>query len=103
MMEPRRKFLQKMGLMAGAFSAASLFEQAHAAEWEQASRRISHMSAGEAAMDEDFWMTIQQAYTVNSNLIILNNGGVSPSPRVVQDAVERYNRCLLYTSPSPRD
>ena len=92
MMEPRRKFLQKMGLMAGAFSAASLFEQAHAAEWEQASRRISHMSAGEAAMDEDFWMTIQQAYTVNSNLIILNNGGVSPSPRVVQDAVERYNR-----------
>jgi selenocysteine lyase/cysteine desulfurase len=92
MMEPRRKFLQKMGLMAGAFSATSLFEQAHAAEWEQASRRISHLSAGEAAMDEDFWMTIQQAYTVNSNLIILNNGGVSPSPRVVQDAVERYNR-----------
>ena len=92
MMEPRRKFLQKMGLMAGAFSAASLFEQAHAAEWEQASRRISHLSADEAAMDEDFWMTIQQAYTVNSNLIILNNGGVSPSPRVVQDAVERYNR-----------
>jgi selenocysteine lyase/cysteine desulfurase len=92
MMEPRRKFIQKMGLMAGAFSAASLFEQAHAAEWEQASRRISHLSAGEAAMDEDFWMTIQQAYTVNSNLIILNNGGVSPSPRVVQDAVERYNR-----------
>lgn len=78
--------------MAGAFSAASLFEQAHAAEWEQASRRISHLSAGEAAMDEDFWMTIQQGYTVNSNLIILNNGGVSPSPRVVQDAVERYNR-----------
>jgi selenocysteine lyase/cysteine desulfurase len=92
MMEPRRKFIQKMGLMAGAFSAASLFEQAHAAEWEQASRRISHLSAGEAAMDEDFWMTIQQGYTVNSNLIILNNGGVSPSPRVVQDAVERYNR-----------
>ena len=92
MMEPRRKFLQKMGLMAGAFSAASLFEQAHAAEWEQASRRISHLSADEAAMDEDFWMTIQQAYTVNSNLIILNNGGVSPSPRVVQEAVERYNR-----------
>ena len=92
MMEPRRKFIQKMGLMAGAFSATSLFEQAHAAEWEQASRRISHLSAGEAAMDEDFWMTIQQAYTVNSNLIILNNGGVSPSPRVVQDAVERYNR-----------
>jgi selenocysteine lyase/cysteine desulfurase len=92
MMKPRRKFLQKLGLMAGAFSAASLYEQAHAAEWEQASRRISHLSAGEAAMDEDFWMTIQQAYTVNSNLIILNNGGVSPSPRVVQDAVERYNR-----------
>ena len=78
--------------MAGAFSAASLFNQVHASEWEQASRKISHLSPEEAAMDEDFWMTIQQAYTVNSNLIILNNGGVSPSPRVVQEAVERYNR-----------
>ena len=91
-MEPRRKFLQQMGLLAGAFSANSLFNQLHAASWEQAGARINHLSPEAAAMDEDYWSVIQQSFTVNSNLIILNNGGVSPSPRVVQEAVERYNR-----------
>ena len=37
-------------------------------------------------------MWIQQAYTTNPNLINLNNGGVSPQPKVVQDAFERYYR-----------
>ncbi|HEY9196868.1 MAG TPA: aminotransferase class V-fold PLP-dependent enzyme, partial [Mucilaginibacter sp.] len=32
------------------------------------------------------------SYTVNPNIINLNNGGVSPSPQVVQQAVERYNQ-----------
>lgn len=91
-MEPRRKFIQKVGLLAGAFSAHSLFNQAHAASWEAASQRIEGLTPEAAAQDEDYWMVIQQAYTVNSNLIILNNGGVSPSPRVVQEAVERYNK-----------
>jgi len=90
--EPRRKFLHQMGLLAGAFSANSLFNQLHAASWEQAGARINHLSPEAAAMDEDYWSVIQQSFTVNSNLIILNNGGVSPSPRVVQEAVERYNR-----------
>ena len=35
---------------------------------------------------------IQRAYSVNPNLINLNNGGVSPAPIVVQQAVERYNQ-----------
>jgi selenocysteine lyase/cysteine desulfurase len=44
------------------------------------------------ATDEDFWYQIQQAYTVSPQIINLNNGGVSPSPTVVQNAVERYNK-----------
>lgn len=91
-MEPRRTFIQKMGLLAGAFSANSLFNQLHAASWESAGRKIESLSPQAAATDEDYWSVIQQSYTVNSNLIILNNGGVSPSPRVVQEAVERYNK-----------
>lgn len=91
-MEPRRKFIQRVSLLAGAFSANSLFNQAHAASWDAASQKIVGLSPLDAAADEDYWSVIQQAYTVNSNLIILNNGGVSPSPRVVQEAVERYNR-----------
>ncbi|MBI1789000.1 MAG: aminotransferase class V-fold PLP-dependent enzyme, partial [Acidobacteria bacterium] len=46
--------------------------------------------AEEIARDEDFWREIQMAFTVDRNLINLNNGGVSPSPRVVQDAMRRY-------------
>ena len=45
-----------------------------------------------AAQNEDYWSVIQRAYSVNPNLINLNNGGVSPSPIVVQEAVARYNQ-----------
>ena len=91
-MSHRRKFLQQAGLLAGAFSSGSLFNQLHAADIEHAEKRISHLSPLEAATDEDYWSVIQQAFTVNPSIINLNNGGVSPSPRVVQEAVERYNK-----------
>ena len=91
-MNQRRAFLQKMGALAGAFSANSLFNQLHAANFESAQAAVQHLSADVIAADEDYWSVIQQAYTVNSNFVNLNNGGVSPSPRVVQEAVERYNQ-----------
>ncbi len=91
-MNERRKFVKQLGLAAGAFSAASLFNQLHAAEISTAAKKISHLTAEEAAADEDYWTVIQQAYTVNPSIINLNNGGVSPSPRVVQEAVDRYNK-----------
>lgn len=40
--------------------------------------------------DEDFWALIRQAYTVSPQIINLNNGGVSPQPAVVQDAMVRF-------------
>lgn len=43
------------------------------------------------AGEEDFWYAIQQSYTVSPSLINLNNGGVSPSPKTVQDAMKRYH------------
>jgi selenocysteine lyase/cysteine desulfurase len=42
------------------------------------------------ADDEDFWREIQNAFTLDRTLVNLNNGGVSPSPRVVQEAMARY-------------
>jgi selenocysteine lyase/cysteine desulfurase len=87
----RRAFLSRAATLAGAFSANSLFRQAHAAEWEPASARIAGMHPAVTAQDEDYWSVIQRAYTVNPDLINLNNGGVSPAPLVVQQAVERYN------------
>lgn len=92
MTNDRRVFLKQAATLAGAFSVNSLFNQAHAAEWEKASQKINHLSPAQAAEDEDYWSVIQRSYTVNPNIINLNNGGVSPSPLVVQQAVERYNQ-----------
>lgn len=47
-------------------------------------------SAEELARDEDFWWNVREAFTVDRTLINLNNGGVSPSPRIVQDTEIRY-------------
>lgn len=49
--------------------------------------------------DEDFWNLISQAYTSSPSIIDLNNGGVSPQPKVVQEAVEHFNR-LCNQAPS---
>jgi selenocysteine lyase/cysteine desulfurase len=89
---PRRIFLKQAATLAGAFSVNSLFHQAHAAEWSDAAGKVSALSADEVAQNEDYWSVIQCSYSVNSNLINLNNGGVSPAPVVVQQAVERYNQ-----------
>jgi len=46
--------------------------------------------ADAVARDEDYWMNIRHAFTVDRNLINLNNGGVSPSPKIVSDTEKRY-------------
>jgi hypothetical protein len=91
-MANRRNFLQQVGLMAGAFSANSLFNQAHAAEFEHINLVKKNLSPSAIASDEDYWSVIQQGYTVSPAIINFNNGGVSPSPRIVQEAVERFNK-----------
>jgi selenocysteine lyase/cysteine desulfurase len=55
----------------------------------------------EIARDEGFWFQVQQAFTVDRSLVNLNNGGVSPSPAIVQDAMKRHldysNKAPVYT------
>ena len=57
-------------------------------------------SPQEVATDEDFWVSVQRAFTVDRSLINLNNGGVSPSPAWVQEAMKRQldlsNRAPTY-------
>src|SRR5580698_824104 len=86
----RRSFLKTA--LAGAFSANSLFQQAHAADWHAASAAASRPDAGAVSQNEDYWSVIQRSYSVSPQIINLNNGGVSPAPIVVQQAVERYNQ-----------
>jgi len=86
----RRKFLSSVGKGFGMMAlsstvVASLFENLQAK-----TRLIEHLSPAEVAADEDFWATIQQAFSVTRGIVNLNNGGVSPSPRMVTEAFVRY-------------
>ena len=44
------------------------------------------------ASGEDFWLQIRQTFGASPNIINLNNGGVSPSPKATLDALDYYNR-----------
>ncbi|MFQ5825131.1 MAG: aminotransferase class V-fold PLP-dependent enzyme [bacterium] len=52
----------------------------------------------EVAADESVWFDVQEAFTVDRSLVNLNNGGVSPSPAAVQEAMKRY---LDYSNTAP--
>lgn len=88
----RRNFIRKMAAASmGAFGAGSLMNELHAADVSAAYKHLDEQHPETDATNEAFWTIFQQAYTVNPNIINLNNGGVSPAPRVVQEALKRYN------------
>ncbi len=75
-------------------SAAGFFTSLTQPSWARnlhaALRNAENISAADLASEEDFWYYIQQAFTVSPYMINLNNGGVSPAPKTVQDAMKRY-------------
>src|SRR5688500_12167412 len=89
-MKTRRSFLQKSMAAAGAFSLSSLATKAIAEDVSDALLSLRKTPIDAAILDEDLWARMAQAYTVSPSILNLNNGGVSPQPKVVQDAVDRY-------------
>jgi selenocysteine lyase/cysteine desulfurase len=47
-------------------------------------------SPDDIARNEDYWAEVARAFTIDRSFINLNNGGVSPSPAVVQEAMSRH-------------
>ncbi len=47
-------------------------------------------SPEEIARNEDYWAPIARAFTIMGSVVNLNNGGVSPSPACVQEAMKRH-------------
>lgn len=91
-MSTRRTFMQKLAVWGtSAFATNTLLQELHAADLQEAFTWLDAGNPESDARNEAFWTFFQQAYTVNPNLINLNNGGVSPAPRVVQEALQRYN------------
>ncbi len=95
----RRSFMKKVGLTAGVFSISSFINNSFGIELKEAFKRVETLAPSELASDEDFWYWVQQSYTVSSSMINFNNGGVSPQPKVVQDAFIKYNE-LCNEAPS---
>ena len=89
-MANRRSFLSKLGLLSASVFAADIFQPAWSRELKSALKSADGIPPSDLASDEDFWYYIQQSYTLSSNFINLNNGGVSPAPKTVADAVKRY-------------
>lgn len=86
----RRRFLSSAGRGLGLAALTSSTVGALLRDVTDASARVAHLSAEDAARDEDFWFNIQQSFSVTRGLVNLNNGGVSPSPRIVTEALVRY-------------
>src|ERR1051325_4753455 len=88
-MSTRRNFLRFIG-SAAAFTGLAALRNDGIDRILAATRSTGATPPDKLAADEDYWREIQQAFTIDRSLINLNNGGVSPSPRVVQDAMRRY-------------
>ena len=89
-MSTRRLFFQRAFGAAGALSLAPFVSKAITEDISDALQSLNKLSPLDAAGDDELWARMAQAYTVSPNILNLNNGGVSPQPKVVQDAVDRY-------------
>jgi isopenicillin-N epimerase len=89
-MTSRRQFLGTLGApvaAAGVLTAVPI-------RWNDAvaaARELSQTpgTPREIAEEEEFWVEIQQAFTTDRSLVNLNNGGVSPTPAHVLEAMKR--------------
>ena len=94
-MTTRRRFLESL-LTAGA--ALPALRDDALPRLARIARQVDRRPTDDVTHDEDFWLEVQQAFTLDRTIINLNNGGVSPSPRIVQDAMRRY---LEYSNTAP--
>jgi selenocysteine lyase/cysteine desulfurase len=86
----RRSFVRKIGMGSATGLLSSFAQPAWTRDLQKAFHNVQSLSPDELATEEEFWYYIQQAFTVSPGIINLNNGGVSPAPKTVQDAMKRY-------------
>ncbi len=86
----RRNFLALAGKGLGLAALSSSTVTSLLNQVSAAGKSIAHLTPQQAAQNEDYWAVIQNSFTVTRGIINLNNGGVSPSPRIVTEALVRY-------------
>lgn len=93
----RKEFLRQMGSVSAGLSMSPLLSLAGGQETLDKLAAFTG-TPSQIAANEDYWYTVQQAFTADRSLINLNNGGVSPAPGVVQEAMKRH---LDYSNEAP--
>ena len=88
-MTSRKEFLNKIGGGAAALTLGTFFNPQNTKHVVDELGKFNG-SPTELATNESFWYRVQQAFTVDRSLINLNNGGVSPSPDFVQEAMKKH-------------
>jgi len=86
----RRSFLQTCKALSAGTLLSSFTQPVWSRNLYRALETASDKTPEQLASDEDFWYYIQQSYTVNPQFINLNNGGVAPSPKTVQDTMKHF-------------
>ncbi len=95
-MTSRRDFVR--GLTAAGMAATPAFRDTAIASLFRANTIAGDKSPAEVAEDETYWSEIQRAFDTDRTLINLNNGGVSPTPTHVLEAMIRD---LRFTNEAP--
>ena len=96
-MTTRRSFVHGM---AASFGGVAMFRETAIRSLFNANLIAGDRSPAEVAEDETYWSEIQRAFDTDRTLINLNNGGVSPTPSHVLEAMIRD---LRFTNESPAE
>ncbi|MFZ9742802.1 MAG: aminotransferase class V-fold PLP-dependent enzyme [Chitinophagaceae bacterium] len=86
----RRKFINQLATATTALPFLTTVNPSFASEAMHVKSIFESGLPNQFSSDEDLWSWVREAYTVSPNIINLNNGGVAPQPKVVQDAHIRY-------------
>jgi len=82
----RRDFLFASAGTLTAFDMLSAINPRFTSVLEKQVNRLENMSVEAVSEDEDFWGWVRSSYSLSTNIINFNNGGVSPQPKIVQEA-----------------
>jgi len=88
----RRTFVQQAGMLATGITLAGFMPSAlgEGLKFTNFRRTPVPQPFSGPEGEEDFWNWVKGSFTVSETPINLNNGGVSPQPKVVQDMHEKY-------------
>ncbi|QLH54225.1 MAG: Cysteine desulfurase [Candidatus Kapaibacterium sp.] len=84
----RRNLMKTMGFFSLTIPFSTLFESVQGFDALQLVEKYANTPDNQS----EFWFWVRQSFTTSPTILNLNNGGVSPQPKPVQDAFIRYNQ-----------